>query len=659
MSKKITISRKKERVVLSELLPYETPVIFSNRFFYSFLLENEIEYINGKFIWKHNDTLTDTAIKLMLGIDSYSNERNRISAKHKESGSIPFVYRIKHKEEEYRELAIIHPRKQVMAVDFYDKFKEKIIYHAKKSKFSLRYPDKIATSIYLSKKTKALEINKSRTKRVDENYRIPKHFFVYKTDNYHKFYESPNYHRCEKQYNKMLKLDIAKCFDSIYTHSIAWALIDKEIVKTHLAKIGGMFADKFDRFMQNKNYNETNGILIGSELSRIFAELILQDIDNKLLLKLRESDIFYKKDYEVFRYVDDYVVFFNDEYVRSTIVKYLQFYLKEYKLSLNINKMVLYEKPIITELSIAKKQIEQLLSSVIKYLITTEIANNQEDEIKTGRVSINSTTLSRDFKAIVKTCNVKYREVINYAFEIIERKIDKIHEEYLTVKKDQKTEKNLIDSMRELVNFCFFIYTVSPRVSPTIRLSIILKKINDFTREVTNNKDLERKLHDSIFSNIHFILTKNSLEEDVEVETLYLLLVISDLGRHYWLDDTVLSNYFRTDNMNYFTITTALFYMKDKVRYNKLRNKIVQIIKNKFQCVSGKFDNNTELTLLFFDTLSCPYISCQDKKDIMQQCSIPPEIQTNLTKLRDVWFINWIKFDLRKELDSKRSLEVY
>ena len=34
--------------------------------------------------------------------------------------------------------------------------------------------------------------------------------------------------------------------------------------------------------MQNLNYGETNGIVIGPEFSRIFAELILQEIDKSV-----------------------------------------------------------------------------------------------------------------------------------------------------------------------------------------------------------------------------------------------------------------------------------------------------------------------------------------------------------------------------------------
>lgn len=40
--KKIRLRYKKERVVFSDVLPYELPLIFSNRYFYKFLVSNGI-----------------------------------------------------------------------------------------------------------------------------------------------------------------------------------------------------------------------------------------------------------------------------------------------------------------------------------------------------------------------------------------------------------------------------------------------------------------------------------------------------------------------------------------------------------------------------------------------------------------------------------------
>ena len=43
--KKKHIKYPKERAILSDVLPYELPITFSNRYLYKFLVENEIELI--------------------------------------------------------------------------------------------------------------------------------------------------------------------------------------------------------------------------------------------------------------------------------------------------------------------------------------------------------------------------------------------------------------------------------------------------------------------------------------------------------------------------------------------------------------------------------------------------------------------------------------
>lgn len=44
--KKIRLKYKKERVLFSDVLPYELPFIFSNRYFYRFLVKNGIPLVS-------------------------------------------------------------------------------------------------------------------------------------------------------------------------------------------------------------------------------------------------------------------------------------------------------------------------------------------------------------------------------------------------------------------------------------------------------------------------------------------------------------------------------------------------------------------------------------------------------------------------------------
>jgi len=113
--KKKQINIKKERVILSDVLPFEIPVSFSKRHFYSFLANNHIS-IDGKIIkWDKNDPILEIIIKLLFGFNKAKTVNNRqikIDFKKGEGKTIPFNYKISHKDDDFRELTIIHPKNQ-------------------------------------------------------------------------------------------------------------------------------------------------------------------------------------------------------------------------------------------------------------------------------------------------------------------------------------------------------------------------------------------------------------------------------------------------------------------------------------------------------------------------------------------------------------------
>ena len=109
------------------------------------------------------------------------------------------------------------------------------------------------------------------------------------------------------------------------------------------------------------NYNETNGIIIGPEFSRIFAELILQRIDKNVEKELYKKGYKYKEDYDIYRYVDDFFVFYNDDKIKSEILNLYKIKLQEYNLFFNDSKTKILPKPIITNITIAKEEIRKLI----------------------------------------------------------------------------------------------------------------------------------------------------------------------------------------------------------------------------------------------------------------------------------------------------------
>src|SRR3546814_15117433 len=91
---------------------------------------------------------------------------------------------------------------------------------------------------------------------------------------------------------------------NVYSHTITWAVKDKLLAKEF--KSAYSFEAQFDKLMQRANYNETNGIVVGPEFSRVFAEIILQRVDQKVIANLAVNGLVFNRDYEIRSYVDDF-----------------------------------------------------------------------------------------------------------------------------------------------------------------------------------------------------------------------------------------------------------------------------------------------------------------------------------------------------------------
>lgn len=716
------IRYSKERAVLSDVLPFEVPIIFSNRYFYRFLVNNKIELKNGKILFGNKYFGSDSIayaeiLKLLFDLKTIPVGQNETEIKLRKT---PFTYKIAHKESDFRELAVVHPANQISLVEFYEKYKEQIIYYSKISSYSIRKPDSVAKFVFFNDKLHKKEKgdNDDFLELKGKEYENLKSFFTYKKyTNIYRFYEDYRYQRAEKKYKNLYKFDITKCFDSIYSHSIVWALANKEIIKYNILKSKETFGGQFDYFVQNANSGETNGIVIGPEFSRIFAEIILQQVDKNVEQKLRSfENLFNRKDYEIYRYVDDYFLFCNKEIEKECIVKLFRHELKEFKMALNDSKTKSYTRPMITEISIAKQKINQLFEKepVFKISENDKILDDSEkesedDESVIGKhlfkFYINSNKLASKFKTIIKESNVEYKDVLNYTLAILNTKIEKIilnfderFEEYVHL--ENKKELGEIDLLRKrkleykfaefiigYIDFVFFLYSVSPRVNSSIKLSNILSKIisyykgsykskgekSKFARMKSVNVDLVFK---KISDDISLILDGHQMDKHTQVEVLYLLVVLRELGKNYRINQNQLAKYFncidketgrieikRERIINYFSIVVLIFYMKDIKCYkefkDELKKYIIHFIK---QIDSDKRKSTTETNLLIMDLLVCPYLEDSFKEDLLKLYSIPDALILdilNFRKYQKYWFIKWENFDLSKELNSKNSEDVY
>ncbi|OQB30051.1 MAG: Reverse transcriptase (RNA-dependent DNA polymerase) [Bacteroidetes bacterium ADurb.Bin174] len=721
--KKRHIKYPKERAVLADVLPYEIPLTFSNRYFYRFLVANEISISNDekKITYKNPVDSDDKEaiqiiLKILFGVDKLDNISDWNFRK------IPFVFKIAHKENRFRELAIVHPINQLKLIDFYNTYKELILYHCTISNYSIRKPAGIGKYTFVKEDSETQKQDERKygfTGDISEYENLKTFFAIEKYKNIYRFYEDYRYQRAEKKYNYLYRFDIANCFDSIYTHSIAWAVLGLDAIKENVQESKKTFAGKFDVFIQYANYGETNGIVIGPEFSRIFAEIILQRIDKNVETKLQDRGYVLKKHYELYRYVDDYFLFCDSLAFRDEVISLFSHELKQYKLSINDSKSKEYKKPIITEITIAKERIIKLFEDNPRFTIEKKddkLAVSSDDSETTllndykTNFYFDPTKLITQYKIIIKETGVEYKDVLNYTLAILHNKIEKnlkqatkfLKEISLTSNsRDQheiaikklKIENEITSHIVKVIDLLFFLYSVSPRVNSTIKVSHILSKIILFYKKQYKNedkkwkdihtKDNREKVFKKILDETSLVLNKNMLNEFTQVESLYLLIVLKELGRDFRLTEFLLCKYLNVlnekgeinsdFNFNYFTIVVVLYYIGNSTKFPDLKDKLLKWILKFIEDVPvEKRRKTSELTYLLLDLFSCPFINIAYKEKVLEayrkgcpnfdlsQNNRDIQKIVNFTKNNQMyWSTKWTKFNLEKELNSKKSLDVY
>ena len=133
-----------------------------------------------------------------------------------------------------------------------------------------------------------------------------------------------------------IRLDINSFFDSIYTHSIAWALHGIEVAKKQ-RNDKKLIGNQLDNCIQALNYGQTNGLLIGNAVSRIISEIILCTVDKELHKAFPHISCC--------SFVDDYYIYTSDSAEIQKIISTVRVCLSKYQLNFNENKLQINESP--------------------------------------------------------------------------------------------------------------------------------------------------------------------------------------------------------------------------------------------------------------------------------------------------------------------------
>lgn len=137
-----------------------------------------------------------------------------------------------------------------------------------------------------------------------------------------------------------LLADIAECYRSVYTHAIAWCLEGRDIAQTRPNDYQ-LLGNRIDRAVRNAQGRQTNGIPVGPDTSLVLAELVLADLDRRLVTMAPPL--------AGLRYYDDYELTYATLEDAEHATAVLGAVARDYGLHLNLQKTTIRELPISLE----------------------------------------------------------------------------------------------------------------------------------------------------------------------------------------------------------------------------------------------------------------------------------------------------------------------
>jgi len=346
------------------------------------------------------------------------------------------------------------------------------------------------------------------------------------------------------RYKFFKKLDIQNFFGSIYTHSLAWAIFgDKAIAKKYKGReYDEVFANATDKICQIINFNETNGIVVGPEFTRVISELLLTRIDINLFNKLEAADIKMGNKYKIYRFMDDYFIFTNTIEVTDIIEKILFEELENYNLKLNVNKTQLQTRPFFESDPAIIKLIQHLDIFLNNYPSDETLSNYNK---KFNNLWYK---LQQNIELIIHQYPKSTSKILNYFLKFVRSLLNiKIH------------HFNLAYILEIITN----IYSLSINYHSTHNLiatfAVLTQKIKYLSNEERENLQVKIEYLEERFFQHLFITLKNNPDR---INEMYdLLLYLKTLPKK--ISSDFLCEILNKNN-NYFVFCSVAYYILDE-----------------------------------------------------------------------------------------------
>ncbi|MNJ29119.1 hypothetical protein D3C77_236770 [compost metagenome] len=421
--------------------------------------------------------------------------------------------------------------------------------------------------------------------------------------------------------------------------------------------------------MQRANYNETNGILIGPEISRVFAEIIFQDIDRKVEeeLSLRSKTV--GIDYSVARYVDDIFIFSQDLVVAQLISEVYVEHLRKYNLHSNASKSIKYERPFYSSKSRVIREVDLAVNVFCDKFLVGEDGQDRLVPKEIFRKSKLSQSFIDSVKSICSENSVGYDSVSSYIISAFFERVKRL----INVEDDNFVRLNselYVDAILVVVDLLYFFYAVAPAVSSSYKLASAVILVARFSEVnlVGNVHSIKQALYELTLDLLTGDLAKyeTSVDNFVYLEALNIVIAISELGDDYWLPSAVLERLLVV-NSSYHDLMCCLFYVKNYSIYDSLRTQICSVIDTRLRDL-GSIQVNAEQAHLWLDAVACPFLPVARRlkwvRRLYSSFNVNPPARTVINRFltgdeNRHWFTNWHEVDLLNALERKELKQVY
>jgi hypothetical protein len=632
------------RALLTDTLPYEVPVVFSNDRLYRTL------------------GTARTSEELNKAIDKINREPRDYT--------IPYSYNIRKNRLNFTTLGIIHPLMQIRIARFYTLHSHALLSSCSKSDFSLRKPYAVAqrfTDLPIRDQSSA-----SKSGVVHETPDLLDHdvshvisFFMYERYNLlGKFIESSEFVELEKRFARLRVLDISKCFFNIYTHSITWAVKDKAFAKQH--RNAYSFEGEFDSLMQKANYSETNGIVIGPEASRIFAEIILQDVDFRLKEALLLNNLQYGSDYTLRRYVDDYYIFANSDEQLDRVTDQLRIQLEVYKLFLNESKSTTFGRPFVSSLTLAREELHALISSFSSALDVDATSSIVKEVRKRQKMLLRSI---KQIRLVVSKFEVEFGNISGWLLTAIRNLMRRISFRMPNLADGAENEDldAVIGLIGSLLEIAFYVCAVDLRVRSTYSICQIAMFVQDLKSKLgPSHEQLEHILIRELSGLVETICSRASAGHFAPTDSVELCNILI-CGSHFIGTDFVRVPSVCKALLNiidspptYFGYVAAKFCLLKDITMFAALEKLNDAVYARIAIDPKAHERDCESYLLICDHLAAPDVSNRTKRNLFDACFGGQLSDATLDKLPTyIGFVDWTGMHVSHLLSRKELRPVY